>query len=613
MTAPLDVERLSVCFGADDARPVLRDVSFQLGRNEILGIVGETGAGKSVLAHALVGLLPGDGRVTGGAVRFGGRALADMSERERQQLRGGTISLIGTNAKALLDPVETVGAQIARVLRTHRPCTRREAWRQTVELLGQVGIVDPAGRARAYPHELSGGMAQRVVIAMALIARPDIILADDATLGLDATVQVQVLDLLVQRSRELGVSVILITHDLGIVAHYCDRVAIMRDGRIDELRPVQGFLGQPGTAYSESLLGAARARPVPAGHREAAGRKTLLTVENLLKLFPVGGGQMPVRAVDDVSFSLERGETLALVGESGSGKTTIGQCLLRLLAPTGGSIRFDGQEIANLDQRRFRPLRRRMQMVFQEPYVALNPRWRVLDLVSEPLALLERASRPDRLRRVEALLEMVQLPRDLAHAYPHELTAGEQKRIGIARALATEPDFVVFDEPTTALDIRVRAQIIDLIRSLQSRTGLSALFITHDLNSVRSLAHNVVVLNRGRIVERGETEAIFAKPAAAIHAHAARRRASDRVVGQPSRGTRRKWRGAGCDFVHESGRRHIGAQRYDPETVLVTGAGRTARQGGVRPPANRDGAAGHRHRPGRSTSSEVARSCCWPT
>ncbi len=340
--ALLNIEKLSVRFGA---REVLRDVSFELRSNEILGIVGETGAGKSVLAQALVGLLPGGGTVSGGAVRFGGRALAEMTERERQQLRGGTISLIGTNAKALLDPVERLDTQIARVLRAHRGRTRRAAWRETVELLGGVGIVDAAERARAYPHELSGGMAQRVVIAMALITRPDIILADDATLGLDATVQVQVLDLLVARSRELGVSVILITHDLGIVAHYCDRVAIMRDGGVEELRPVQGFLTRPRTAYSESLLKAARARPVPVDQasraaRASPSREPLLVVRNLLKLFPVGDAQPPVRAVDGVSFSLERGETLALVGESGSGKTTIGQCLLRLLAPTAGSIRL---------------------------------------------------------------------------------------------------------------------------------------------------------------------------------------------------------------------------------------------------------------------------------
>lgn len=522
----LEVDRLGIAFGAGPAEhAVLRDVSFRLGRNEILGIVGETGAGKSILAQALVGLLPGDGRVVQGEIRVNGRSLAAMNERERRQLRGGVISLIGTSAKTLLDPVETVGRQIARVLRAHRSCNPRAAWRQTVQLLGDVGIVDPEQRARAYPHELSGGMAQRVVIAMALIARPDIILADDATLGLDATVQVQVLDLLVARSRERGVSVILITHDLGIVAHYCDRVAIMRAGRIEELQAVQGFLARPETAYSESLLGAARARPVPADHRSMAGqhlghageavtphREPLLVVENLQKLFAVGAAQPPVRAVDGVSFSLARGETLALVGESGSGKTTIGQCLLRLLTATAGGMRFDGVDIATLTQRQFRSLRRRMQMVFQEPYVALNPRWRVRDLISEPLRLLEPASRRDRQARVDELLDLVQLPRRLANVYPHQLTAGEQKRIGIARALATRPDFVVFDEPTTALDIRVRAQIIDLIRSLQARTGLSALFITHDLNSVRSLAHNVIVLNRGQIVERGETETIFARP-----------------------------------------------------------------------------------------------------
>ena len=522
----LEVDHLGIAFGAGTAEhTVLRDVTFRLGRNEILGIVGETGAGKSVLAQALVGLLPGDGRVVQGEIRVNGRSLAGMHERERRQLRGGAISLIGTSAKTLLDPVETVGRQIARVLRAHRPCGRQAAWRQTVQLLGDVGIVDPEQRARAYPHELSGGMAQRVVIAMALIARPDIILADDATLGLDATVQVQVLDLLVARSRERGVSVILITHDLGIVAHYCDRVAIMRAGRIEELQAVQGFLAQPGTAYSESLLGAARARSVPADHLSTAMQRLgdageavaprgepLVVVENLQKLFAMGAAQPPVRAVDGVSFSLGRGETLALVGESGSGKTTIGQCLLRLLTATAGDMRFEGVDIAALTERQFRPLRQRMQMVFQEPYVALNPRWRVCDLISEPLRLLEPFSRRDCQARIDELLDLVQLPRRLADAYPHQLTAGEQKRIGIARALATRPDFVVFDEPTTALDIRVRAQIIDLIRSLQVRTGLSALFITHDLNSVRSLAHNVIVLNRGQIVERGETETIFARP-----------------------------------------------------------------------------------------------------
>ncbi|MCB8881344.1 ABC transporter ATP-binding protein [Acidisoma cellulosilytica] len=519
--AALEVLDLTVAFGPS-ASPhiVLSGISFQLGKNEILGIVGETGAGKSVLAQALLGLLPGDGRITQGSVTIAGKPIAAMSEGERRRLRGGTISLIGTNAKALLDPVERVGKQISRVLRIHRPCSRGQAWKETIDLLDKVGIVDPERRARAYPHELSGGMAQRIIIAMALITHPAIILADDATLGLDATVQVQVLDLLVERARQLGVSVVLITHDLGIIAHYCDRVAVMRDGKIEELQPVEHFLAQPQTAYSTSLLGAARAKPTR-GDRLAApvasaetgmDKDRILVVDNLCKTFDIGGGQPPVIAVDRVSFSLERGETLALVGESGSGKTTIGQCLLRLLPPNSGVIRFDGQDIATMEEPKLRPLRRRMQMVFQEPYVALNPRWRVSDLIAEPLDLLDRVPQTERRRRVDELLEMVQLPQHLARAYPHELTAGEQKRIGIARALATKPDFVVFDEPTTALDIRVRAQIIDLIRALQQDMGLSALFITHDLNSVRSLAHNVIVLNRGRIVELGLTEEIFEAP-----------------------------------------------------------------------------------------------------
>jgi ABC-type glutathione transport system ATPase component len=482
----------------------------------VLGIVGETGAGKSVLARSLLNLLPEGGRFVEGDVRLDGASILEMDEAEQRKVRGARIALIGTNAKALLDPVETVGAQIARVLRAHRSCSRRQAWAAAVDLLAQVGIVNPERRAKAYPHQLSGGMAQRVVIAMAMVANPEVVLADDATLGLDATIQVQVLDLLVKRCRELGAGVVLITHDLGIIAHYCDRVAIMRDGRIIELDEVGGFLEAPRNDYSQTLLEAAKVRPTPmsgGGLGEAEKATRLLDVVQLEKFFPIAGTTEVVRAIDGVSFSVRKGETLALVGESGSGKTTVGQCLVRLLESDGGGIAFDGLDITNMSAREFRPLRRRIQMVFQEPYVALNPRWPVRALIAEPLQLDPSMDRRARERRVRELLDLVHLPANLADVYPHELTAGEQKRIGIARALATGPDFVVFDEPTTALDIRVRAQIIDLVRDLQSSIGMSALFITHDLNSVRSLAHNVAVMRHGKIVEYGETEAIFASPA----------------------------------------------------------------------------------------------------
>lgn len=512
----LSVEDLTVDFGEGTAK-VLAGVSFQLRRDEVLGIVGETGAGKSVLARALIDLLPEGGRIAGGDVRLDGDSVLEMDAAERRRMRGARIALIGTNAKALLDPVETVGAQIARVLRAHRPCGRKEAWAAAVDLLAQVGIVNPERRARAYPHQLSGGMAQRVVIAMAMVANPEVVLADDATLGLDATIQVQVLDLLVKRCRDLGAGVVLITHDLGIIAHYCDRVAIMKDGRIVELDEVGRFLEAPRDGYSRTLLDAAKVRPTP--RTSAAAEETgehaprLLEVGRLVKTFPISGTTEVVRAIDDVSFSVGKGETLALVGESGSGKTTVGQCLVRLLESDSGGIAFDGTDITNMPAHQFRPLRRRIQMVFQEPYVALNPRWPVRALIGEPLQLDPALDRGGRARRVRELLDLVHLPARLADAYPHELTAGEQKRIGIARALATGPDFVVFDEPTTALDIRVRAQIIDLVRDLQAEIGMSALFITHDLNSVRSLAHNVAVMRHGKIVEYGETEAIFARPA----------------------------------------------------------------------------------------------------
>lgn len=513
----LSVEDLTVDFGEGTAK-VLSDVSFELRRDEVLGIVGETGAGKSVLARALIDLLPEGGRIVGGDLRLDGASILDMDAAERRQMRGGRIALIGTNAKALLDPVETVGAQIARVLRAHKPCSRKEAWAAAVDLLAQVGIVNPERRARAYPHQLSGGMAQRVVIAMAMVANPEVVLADDATLGLDATIQVQVLDLLVKRCRDLGAGVVLITHDLGIIAHYCDRVAIMKDGRIVELDEVGHFLEAPKDGYSRTLLDAAKVRPTPrtdTAAAEEAGERAprLLEVSRLVKTFPISGTTEVVRAIDDVSFSVRKGETLALVGESGSGKTTVGQCLVRLLESDSGGIAFDGTDVTNMPAHQFRPMRRRIQMVFQEPYVALNPRWPVRALIGEPLQLDPALDRGARARRARELLDLVHLPARLADSYPHELTAGEQKRVGIARALATGPDFVVFDEPTTALDIRVRAQIIDLVRDLQAEIGMSALFITHDLNSVRSLAHNVAVMRHGKIVEYGETEAIFARPA----------------------------------------------------------------------------------------------------
>lgn len=510
-TPVLELNDLTVRF-EEAARPTLAGVSLRLAGNEILGIVGETGAGKSILARAVMDLLPEGARIAGGDVLYRGASIPGMSEEERRRLRGGKVALIGTNAKALLDPVTRVGKQIVRVLMTHRRMTAWQAQKAAVDLLAEVGINEPNRRARAYPFELSGGMAQRVVIAMALVTSPDVILADDATLGLDATVQAQVLDMLVKRARERGVAVMLITHDLGIVRQYCDRVAVMKEGRILEIGAVGPFLKAPHEPYSRKLLEAARARPSVQVGKKPAGDVPLVRVLDLTKHFMTPDSPDPIRAVDGITFSIRRGDTLALVGESGSGKTTAGQCLMHLLPTTDGRIFFDGRDLTDLPERAFRPFRARMQMVFQEPYVALNPRWRVRDLLGEPFRLLDRMTKAERTRRIEELLAAVHLPSILASAFPHELTAGEQKRIGIARALATRPDFVIFDEPTTALDIRVRAQIIDLIRDLQSRTGLTALFITHDLNSVRSLAHNVAVMNQGKIVEQGPTGEIFGAP-----------------------------------------------------------------------------------------------------
>lgn len=506
----LTTDRLCVAFGETE---VLHDITLELRPDEVLGIVGETGAGKSVLARALIDLLPGKGRISGGQVMIDGEDPQDMSPESLRRLRGGKISLIGTDAKSLLDPVRPVGVQVADVLQAHKGISARQARAEAIEIFTQVGIVNPESRAEAYPHQLSGGMAQRVVIAMALIAEPEVILADDATLGLDATIQVQVLDLLLARCREAGVAAVIITHDLGIVARYCNRVAIMRDGRIVEESETGPFLDGPATEYGRELLAAARARPVPMADTDRTETdRPIIEVVNLVKHFTTSSGHV-VKAVDDVSFAIRPGETLALVGESGSGKTTVGQCLVRLLDTDSGNVLFRGSDVLPLSDAFFRPLRRDIQMVFQEPYVALNPRWTVERLVAEPLGLdPEMKSPAARRARVLEMLDLVGLRAAQADVFPHELTAGEQKRVGMARALVTKPGFVVFDEPTTALDIRVRAQIIDLVRDLQQEMNLATLFITHDLNSVRSLAHRVAVMRYGKIVETGQTEQIFERP-----------------------------------------------------------------------------------------------------
>ena len=511
----LELDGLEVSFPAiDGPRKALQSIDLAVTEGEIVGLVGETGAGKSILARSIIGLLPGNGRISAGDIRYRGNSVVEMPYAERRRFRGGEVGLIGTNPKSLLNPVETIGRQLGRVLRAHRAAGAKEAELRVRALLDELGIVDPDQMARSYPHELSGGMAQRAVIGMAMIAEPTLLLADDATLGLDATIQLQVLDLLVTQCRKRGMAILLITHDLGIIARYCDRVVIMRGGRLLEESEVNRFLGRPGHSYSQDLLAAAKAKPTLArpAARDQRDDKRFIRVDGLVKHFTSRDGQSVVRAVDGVSFHIDRGETLVLVGESGSGKTTVGQCLLHLLPPTSGTIHIDGEEFTSLSGPALRMARRRVQMVFQEPYTALNSRWRVRELVSEPFRLLPPMTKGERSERIDALLDLVGLDRRLVDALPRELTAGEQKRVGIARALATEPVFVVFDEPTTALDIRIRSQIIDLIRDLQMRTGQTALFITHDLNSVRSLAHRVAVMNLGLIVEHGDTETIFNEP-----------------------------------------------------------------------------------------------------
>jgi peptide/nickel transport system ATP-binding protein len=514
----LDVQQLSVGFsGSRGTDTVLNAINLTLSRGEVLGIVGETGAGKSILARSIIGLLPASGRITRGDVRFAGRSLLTLPEREYRRLRGGRISLIGTNAKALLDPVTPIGRQIVRIIRAHLPVSTRAAKQKAVELLRSVGIGEPDQWAYAYPHELSGGMAQRTVIAMALAGEPELLLADDPTVGLDTAVQAQVLDLMMVQTRVRRCAVLLITHDLAVGTRYCDRIRVMHHGQLTEFDAVDASLRRPAPPHSGYPFAAipTSATRVERVSLAQTAEPSLLEVRRLRKIFTATQARSEVRAVDGVDFVIGPGQIVAMVGQNGSGKTTVGQCLLNLLPATEGQVLFDGTDITRLAGRQFRPFRRRMQMVFQESYLALNPRWRVADLIDEPLALLGPMTRSERTRRVGRLLEIVQLSASLANETPDQLTPSEQKRVGIARALATDPDFVVFDEPTAGLDLRGHAQIIELIRDMQLRTGLAALFITHNLNSVRSLAKHVLVMNRGRIVESGETELVFSRPVSA--------------------------------------------------------------------------------------------------
>ena len=511
MTTPLlSVRDLTIRFGTAE---VVHGIGFDVNAGEALALVGESGSGKSVTAASILRLLPPQAAVTG-SISFEGSELAEAPEATLRGVRGNRVGMIFQEPMTSLNPVHTVGRQVGEVLAVHQGLRPNAARGRALEMLRSVGIPDPARRLDDYPHQLSGGQRQRVMIAMALANNPSLLIADEPTTALDVTVQAQILALLKAEQRRRNMAMLFITHDLGIVRRLADRVAVMTEGRIVETGPVGEVFSNPQHAYTRHLLEAA---PRGAPAVPPADAPVVAETRGLRVWYPIKRGLFRrtvghIRAVDGVDLSVREGETVGIVGESGSGKSSLGYALLRLL-PSTGSIVILGTPIDDRTARALRPLRRHMQVVFQDPYGSLSPRMSVADIVGEGLGVHRRdLSRGERDRRVAAALTEVGLDPAAGHRYPHEFSGGQRQRIAIARALVLEPRLLVLDEPTSALDVSIQAQIVDLLRDIQQRRNLSYVFISHDLRVVRALASRVLVMRNGVVVERGPAEAIFSDP-----------------------------------------------------------------------------------------------------
>ena len=557
VTAPLlSVRDLRVEFESHRGTVrVLDDVSFDLAPGEILGVVGESGAGKSMAGAAVIGLVPPPGRLVAGSVALDGERIDTLRGEDLRRVRGRRIATVFQDPLTSLNPVYTIGRHLTETIRTHLPVDAAEARRRALALLTEVEIPEPATRFDQYPHQFSGGMRQRVAIALALCAEPRLLIADEPTTALDVSVQAQVIRVLRRVCRERGTAVLLITHDMGVIAETADRVMVMYQGRVLETGSVRAVLGAPQAPYTRALMAAipsARRRlhrlPVPAigsdlaapaalppaepersehgrsEHERAAPVEAapLLQVQGLARVFSLPGGgwlrrlrgapPRELRAVDGVDFAIPRGSTFGLVGESGSGKSTVARMVAGLTRPTAGQVLFEGVDRwargAPLDA-----LRRRFQMVFQDPYASLNPRWRVDELIAEPVRVLGLASGADEVaERVAEALRRVRMSPDDARKYPHQFSGGQRQRIAIARALASRPAFIVCDEPTSALDVSVQAQVLNLMRDLQEEFGLTYLLISHNLAVVRHMCDAVGVMQRGRLVEQGPADAVLDAP-----------------------------------------------------------------------------------------------------
>lgn len=517
----LTVDNLSISFltsnGVFDA---VKNVSFSVNQGETLGIVGESGSGKSVTAKTIMRLLASPPAIVkSGNIVLLGQDILSKTEKEMGSIRGRDIGMIFQEPMSSLNPTMRIGEQIVENIINHQKLSKEQAKKEAIELLHLVGIPNGAKRFEQYPHEFSGGMRQRVMIAIALACKPALLIADEPTTALDVTIQSQILQLMKDIQEKLGTSIIIITHDFGVVARMCDRVIVMKDGEIVESGTSIEIFDHPSHPYTKKLLHALPKLHEPKKEKEAIladpnwdDSKPLLSVQNLAKHFDLGQGNI-LKAVNNINFDIFRGETLGLVGESGSGKSTTGRSILRLHEPTSGAISYKGVPVQRLDKKELKQLRRHMQMIFQDPYSSLNPRFKVMDIIGAALDLHKLCkTKKERIERVEELLEIVGLEKEHAYRYPHEFSGGQRQRIGIARALAVEPDFIVCDEPLSALDVSIQDQVVGLLEDLQKKLGLTYLFIAHDLSMIKHFCDRVAVMYMGTIVELAESEELYSNP-----------------------------------------------------------------------------------------------------
>lgn len=520
----LSIKDLSVAFKTRKGEVnAVRGISLNVGKGETLGIVGESGSGKSVTSYALMRILDEGGEIRTGDVTYGGIDLREASEKDMRDIRGREISMIFQNPRAALNPIRRVGHQVEDVLIRHAQATRQDAKAKAIAALEAVKINDAAARYEAYPFELSGGMCQRIVIAIALACKPQLLIADEPTTGLDITTQKAVMDLVGELAQERGMGMILITHDLGLASQYCDRIVVMKDGLIVEEGEPGKLFTDPQHPYTRKLvdatprLGASIRNLLPPDVRTPEPAHTvhtrpLLEVRDLVKTYPGKAG--PVQAVKGISFDIKAGQSLGLVGESGSGKSTTSEMVVRLQDPTSGNILFDGHDIASTPSGQFmrHAARRDIQMVFQDATDSLNPRGTAASAIAEPLARIDRMRGTKLQTRVSELADLVGLPQPLLSRFPHQLSGGQKARVGIARAIALEPKLLILDEPTAALDVSIQALVLNLLVDLRAQMGMSYLFVSHDLNVVRLLCDEVLVMKKGEIVDRGPTATVMDNP-----------------------------------------------------------------------------------------------------